>query len=285
MPTIMGLQFGAEFGSVSLKGEFFTAKATSVAKAVEYLSIGAFRWDASQLGRTSTNHPVSVVKHCVLGAICDPLVEQVAATSEKEWTDAKARLLADARLCQDVVENLLGQHQALDVLAGIVSAYVTILRAALKDSEVSPKEVGCAKALVNDEVEALQLKTSLGKPGVGLCIVSDSDAVVLKGELDDQLDDDYRLHVQTMLPDGMPEEAEEGSNCVKCDVDLVSGSCSALALTKQSLEGYAIPFPSLPSHVPCFGYGKSYPSCHPIHETRLSTLLPAVTSPGSLAGE
>lgn len=118
-----------------------------------------------------------------------------------------------------------------------MEAYHTIVAAACHMPDIAPRCVASAKALVESNTAAALLKEGLRGSGCGAGVNSDADAVVVKGALHDQCDEDFSLVAQALFYQGMPEVQSGTMRVERSLLKVATDSNSQIAtLVCQSME-------------------------------------------------
>lgn len=232
--TKEGMPCGPAFCATYIKGKFFTAHESSAHAAMEALRSFDFSW-ASE----STDfdlQPATVIHQCMMMQILDGLRKPVP-DDDADWVIAKQGMLADSQAYLATLEALLPKFPALAGSHEVIKAFVVILSAAANERGVVPTDVVHARQLVEDTELAVQLREGLGFSGIGMAIKGDSDSVVLKGELDDQLDSEYDLLLRALFTEGMPQAVGDKLSVLDdmCSIQ-DGGKCSMMDIAQQSLE-------------------------------------------------
>lgn len=129
-------------------------------------------------------------------------------------------------------------------------AYVTLVKGALHDHSIAPKDVEGALNLLQTNPLAVHIKEGLAAPRtVGGGIRCDAEAIWSKGLLDEENDQEFRLVLEALFSQGMPsvasEENEEGNQnddgeAMHFDVVLLESEagceCSLSKIATQSLD-------------------------------------------------
>ena len=206
----LGIEIGAELGPAWVKASFFMKCRSEVSSGLEFLKSWPFTWatggNADKVPLAFS--PASLIKHCVFVKISNDLRKPLPE-ADGEWDALKQNLLGDARGFVELVRNLEACCPELAGAKEVLQAYLNIALAACSDPGVAPAEVAKAKKLLDSSVDAVQVREGLGFAGVGAAMQSDSDAIVVKGALDDQCDDDYRLLLEAFFSSGMPSAQQE----------------------------------------------------------------------------
>lgn len=121
-------------------------------------------------------------------------------------------------------------------------AFLVILKAATGDPAIAPSEVDAAKKFVDSDTSSTHLREGLQTKGVGGALHSDSDAIVVKGVMDDSLDGDFQLFIEAMFSPGMPTIANEDETLLLTSPSVVSvdrDKSSIVSVLTQSIEDIA----------------------------------------------
>ena len=202
---------------VSIKTEFLITHDDDVAAAVEMLK-GFESWpDRSQHPRLHELQPREhVVVECLEAVICAPIAKQMEDVSRQRWMQLKKKLAADTTCYCDCLVFLCSVGALLAPFYGVVSAYRTLLKAALGEEKV-PANVSAAKQKLQKEIEGQKINAALkNKNQVGYLIACDADLVLAVGEMDKECDGVFAVALGSFAMDGIPcvDETKGGAVAV-----------------------------------------------------------------------
>ena len=95
------------------------------------------------------------------------------------------------------------------------------------------------KEYLNTTTHAVSIKEALNFPGVGLTVSADCDVVIVKGELDAEVDKEYDLHATALRSKGMPSVVGDtiivarGMAAVR-----MGGVCTMMSVVQQAAEAF-----------------------------------------------
>lgn len=230
------LAFGPYFGTAFMKCCFFDFHSQNCYAALAFMSSFDFSWKILA-DPSAPQHPANIIHQCILSVVLEALQQPVEETAEL-WSAHKKTLQAQTQTYIDLVAAKIDTLPTLKSTAETLGNFMIVLKAACGDPLLSPSHVSAAKAAITGDAAAAHLREGLGFRGVGMALNSDSDAMIVKGALDDQHDADYSLHLQTMFTNDMPDLAEDelilkvGYNIASIDPD--TNDCQMLA---GALEG------------------------------------------------
>uniref|UniRef100_A0A7S2JDL4 Uncharacterized protein n=1 Tax=Zooxanthella nutricula TaxID=1333877 RepID=A0A7S2JDL4_9DINO len=238
-----------ELASTLTKSDFFHLHSSEDASsAMRSFDTEAMKKWSQNMNASEPNSPEKVMHSCIMSVISEALQRKVPDQEDNAWQACKATLLTNGKAYLEAIESLLASWPALKDTREVLAAYVLLVRAASQDATVSPKQADESKKLLDEHGHARIIKESLKFKGIGLALAADSDAVVLKSEMDAEVNEDFGQHCDAIFTEGMPtgDPADDTIGLVyslTCAWELfnVSGAgCEAAKLLSESLEGLVV---------------------------------------------
>lgn len=229
-----------EFSMVHLKCQFFMQHERMMidgkTSCLEYFLQYDFPPEARQLVADNTNSAAAVAHHCLSSVMFDRLQLPVQF-DEGAWERQKVVLFEAVGAYLSFAQKLSDKFPQASDLVIVLLAFKTLVAAATMAADAAPKEVAAAKQVLDTHKLAVQLKEGL-RSHSGAALTSDADCVIVKGELDDNADEEFLLLAQAVFSEGMPEMVEDA---LKIDRKLLNmtcdNKCNLASIVVQGLEG------------------------------------------------
>lgn len=235
-----GCEMGKEFGAAYMQAEFFALHSESCEKALDFVTRFNFAWAGGQLAHDSPLTPARLVHQCLMQVISEALRQPANPGDEATWDETKKQLLAAAEAYQCMLSRMMPSFPMLAPTLAVMDSYVTVLHAAMRKGTIMPSDVASAKKHIEQDPKAAHLKDALTFAGVGLSVAIESDAIVLKGAMDSQADDEHRMVLQTAFTDGMPDSGDCEDEDIVVDPALfmadARGQCHVVSLLLQAMR-------------------------------------------------
>lgn len=202
-PELGAAYFKAMFYKIQQanSGHIFNLVVTN--EAIAFMTGFKFSWNNQQCPEEYQPH--SVIHQCIFTHMLDILLLPVPDETQK-WHTTKVDLLKMVFAYNACMSDMTTMYKCMDDNINAMSAFVTFISAALGDNKLEPAAVSKAKQVIAEEFAAVQLKEGLGSAGIGTALQTESDSIVLKGALDDELDGEFRLLMGGLFSDGLPTD-------------------------------------------------------------------------------
>ncbi len=202
---------GSHLGSAYVKATFFEqVRMTNITVALESLTPAALTWSGKGGACTS---PGEVVVDCMSLAVFNKLKGSAntvgaaaPAADEKKWDETKTNFLSDVVSMIayfDTIEAV--QNDKSLVFKEMLLAFQMILRAATKQTGVSPTDLRGAFDLLENTDCGRRIAEGLNTSGVGAAIAVDARELLVEGELDKDCDENFLIAAESILSTGVED--------------------------------------------------------------------------------